>query len=110
MSHLFDAGNHTTLTSLSSKLTKKLRKVSCVDRISPGRISSERARSRQVKIRKEGPFSLTIIVVGGGIQQLFVICDKKSKDSVEKTVIVTKRWANKNHIPFHYKDITSATV
>ena len=110
MKNFRNAGNHTTLIQLARKLVRTLDKQVCVDRISPGQISNVRVRSRQIKIRKEGPFSLTIIVVGGGIQHLFVVCDKKIGDSVEKTVKVTKKWTNKNHMPFHYKDSTSATV
>ena len=104
------AGDHTTLTQLARKLVRELNKYPCVDRISPGVSANKHARSRHVKIRKNGVFSLTFTVVGGGIQEFLVVCNKRKKNSVEETTRVTKKWARKNHLKFRYKDSSSATV
>ncbi len=107
MKNFKSAGNHTTFTQLAEKLARELMRSGSVDRISPGEISVKRARSQRVSVRRDGMFSLTVTVVGGGIQKLFVICDKKNDRSIRQTVSVTKNWAKERKVEYQYRDIYS---
>lgn len=105
MKNFKSAGKHSTYTQLAEKLARELMRSGSVDRISPGEISAKRARSQRVSVRRDGMFSFTITVVGGGIQKLFVICNKKNEESIKQTVSVIENWAKEKKIEYQYRDV-----
>ena len=107
MKNFKSAGKHSTYTQLAEKLAREMMRSGSVDRISPGEISAKRARSRRVSARRDGMSSLTVTVVGGGIQKLFVICDKKNEGSIKQTVSVIESWAKGKKIEYQYRDVYS---
>ena len=107
MKNFKSAGKHSTYTQLAEKLARDLMKSDNIDRISPGEISAKRAKSQRVSVRRDGKFSLTITIVGGGIQKLFVICDKRVDDSVEKTAHAIEKWTKEMKMEYRYRDVYS---
>ncbi len=100
------AGKHTTTTQLAKKLTNFLATRSGVARIAPGEISQKRAKSQRIKVLKKGDRSFTLIVVGGGIQEIFVICNRDTTKSMENTIEEIEKWTAKEKILYDYKDLT----
>lgn len=107
MKNFKSAGKHSTYTQLAEKLARELMKSGHVNRISPGEISAKRAKSQRISVRRDGVSTLTITVVGGGIQKLFVMCDKKKEDSVDDAAAFIKKWALHDKCSFSYRDTTS---